>query len=111
MARQAKFKLFSDVSILPSQSITSEKIPLEYCTGYFSLSGTITGSDPQVKIEYLKGNGDTFVLNNVPIVQNCSEAPFSIQFFPEFCESIKIKFSNLSSSEISLTSDLLFSEN
>ena len=111
MGRQAKFKLFADSLITASQSITSEKISLENCSGYFCLSGSITGADTQIKIEYLKGNGDTFILNDNPVSQNLTQSPFSIQFFPELCESIKIKISNLSDSDINLTASLLFSEN
>jgi len=110
MVRQAKFKLFTDSLVTPSQPITSEKISLENCTGYFGLSGSMSGDGAQVKIEYLKGNGDTFVLNDTPVSQNLTQSPFSIQFFPELCESIKIKITNLTESDINISAALLFSE-
>lgn len=111
MSRQAKFKLFGDKLVSASQSITSEKIPVQYCSGYFALSGSLSGSNPEVKIEYLKGNGDTFIIDDTPISDNCSNSPFSIQFFPQLCESVQIKFTNISSSDVNVTAALVFSEN
>jgi|GEM_PF-2154167 len=110
MSKQAKFKLFSNVTIEPGANIVSQMVPVEYSTGYFAVNGAIQGTNPNLKLEYLTGDGTDFVPGGTPIKDSLRDTPFGIQFYPEFGEFIKIKATNNSASLVSITLSLIFSE-
>ena len=110
MSKQAAFTLFSNQTIAAGANVVSEPVSLQKASGYFSVNGTITGSDPNLNIEYLSGNGSNFVLSDSIIAASNSTTPFSIQFYPELSESIKIKVTNQSESEASVSLTLRFTE-
>lgn len=110
MSNQAAFNLLSNQSISPASHVVSEAIPVNRSSGYFAVSGTLSGTSPAVTIEYLTGNGSNFVAAGNPIVSSLSTSPFHIQFYPALAESLKIKVTNQSESPVNVSLTLRFTE-
>ena len=110
MVRQARCNLFSNESIAPTASVTSASISIEKSTGFFAITGTMSGTSPDIQIEYLVGDGTNFVAGSAPIVTGQTSSPIHVQFSPDLSEYLQIKVTNNAASSVTLSLQLIFTE-
>lgn len=110
MAHQAAYTVLSNRDIAAGATAISNAIPIGLSSGYFSVSGTLTGTDVAVTLEYLSGDGDRFVAGDMAIAQTLTSSPFHIQFYPKLAESLKIKVTNNSASPVTVSLTVRFTE-
>ncbi|MDX9703876.1 MAG: hypothetical protein RBU23_12665 [Candidatus Auribacterota bacterium] len=110
MSNQAAFRLFADQSLESGTYAVSATVAVNRSSGFFAVSGTLSGTNPNIKIEYLTGSGSDFVQAGTPIVSSCSATPFQFQFYPTLAESLKIKVTNQGESSVNISLTLRFSE-
>ncbi len=110
MSKQAKFNLFNNITVQPGGEVLSPMVNVGYSTGYFAIAGTVQGDNINLRLEYMAGDGANFVAGSSVVEDSLDYSPFSVQFYPEFVEFMKIKVTNNSLSPVVICLNLIFSE-